>query len=39
VVEARLDADTGQGVSSWLLALSDYGANVEVERPDLGAGS
>jgi len=39
VVEARFDADTGQGVSSWLLALSDYGANVEVERPDLGAGS
>jgi hypothetical protein len=39
VVEARFDVETDEGESGWRLKLGDYGAEVEVERPELGAGS
>lgn len=39
VVEARFDAGTGDDVSSWRLTLSDYGAPVEIEPPELSSES
>ncbi len=37
VREARFDAEAPDGPSSWRLVLADYGAEVEIERPDLGS--
>jgi len=36
VVEARFEAETPDGPTSWRLVLFDYGAEVVIERPDLG---
>lgn len=39
VEEARFPAETPSGPSTWRLLLSEYGTDIEVERPQLGADS
>ncbi len=39
VAEARFDLTTDDGVSSWRMTISDYGAEVVIEAPEVGSAS
>lgn len=36
VDEATFDVDTGSGLTSWRLTVTDYGADITINKPDLG---
>ncbi len=39
VAEARFDLSTDDGVSSWRMTITDYGAEVTIEAPEVGSAS